>query len=275
MPFGIQQPAVSGQLLALEKSLDVKLFNRRPFALTPEGEELYDFAYPFFSKVDEVEARIKGEDRKHLRLAASSAVLRTHLPELLEKLKVQEPTLKLTLKEAEPSEVLKLITDQQADIAITAIFGDLTEGLQVVPLMSFPLVLRVPESWNINSFKSIFRNDGMGRMVGRVPLVALPEHEILMRIFTKGLRKRGLIWDTEVEVGSLDIVQNYAVRGFGAGLGVKVPNVEPMDGLKELPVPGFDRLEIGLVWQGRKRPTAERFADLAIDFVEKLKAKNA
>ena len=37
MPYGIQQPAVSGQILQLERDLGVKLFNRRPFALTPAG----------------------------------------------------------------------------------------------------------------------------------------------------------------------------------------------------------------------------------------------
>ena len=33
IPYGIQQPAVSGQILQLEKSLGLKLFQRRPFAL--------------------------------------------------------------------------------------------------------------------------------------------------------------------------------------------------------------------------------------------------
>ena len=61
MPYGIQQPAVSGQILHLEKDLGVKLFNRRPFALTPAGEELYDYLYPFFSRLSDVEARLKGE----------------------------------------------------------------------------------------------------------------------------------------------------------------------------------------------------------------------
>ena len=67
MPYGIQQPAVSGQILQLEKELGVKLFNRRPFALTPAGDELYDFVYPFLSQVGEVEARLKGEEGSHLR----------------------------------------------------------------------------------------------------------------------------------------------------------------------------------------------------------------
>ena len=42
MPYGIQQPAVSGQLLQLEKNLEVKLFNRRPFSLTDAGNESTD-----------------------------------------------------------------------------------------------------------------------------------------------------------------------------------------------------------------------------------------
>lgn len=33
MPYGIQQPAVSSQILQLEKDLGVKLFERQPFRL--------------------------------------------------------------------------------------------------------------------------------------------------------------------------------------------------------------------------------------------------
>jgi DNA-binding transcriptional LysR family regulator len=35
MPYGIQQPAISSQILQLEDSLGKILFHRRPFALTP------------------------------------------------------------------------------------------------------------------------------------------------------------------------------------------------------------------------------------------------
>jgi len=37
IPYGIQQPAVSLQIIQLERSLGTKLFQRRPFALTGEG----------------------------------------------------------------------------------------------------------------------------------------------------------------------------------------------------------------------------------------------
>src|SRR2546421_12688001 len=35
IPYGMQQPAVSGQIAKLEESLGTKLFQRRPFALSP------------------------------------------------------------------------------------------------------------------------------------------------------------------------------------------------------------------------------------------------
>src|SRR5690606_14968499 len=95
MPYGIQQPAVSGQILQLENHLGVKLFQRRPFALTPPGEELYDFIEPFFSRLDQVAARLRGEENFHLRLAASAAALGNHLPEVLQALKREVPDLRL------------------------------------------------------------------------------------------------------------------------------------------------------------------------------------
>src|SRR5690242_9532767 len=41
IPYGIQQPAVSGQVGQLEEYLGVVLFQRRPFSLTPAGQKLY------------------------------------------------------------------------------------------------------------------------------------------------------------------------------------------------------------------------------------------
>src|SRR5215217_1652072 len=59
IPYGIQQPAVSGQILRLEQDLGAKLFERQPFRLTSEGQELYDFARPFYEHADAIAAQIR------------------------------------------------------------------------------------------------------------------------------------------------------------------------------------------------------------------------
>src|SRR5215831_7190905 len=60
IPYGIQQPAVSGQVAQLEEYLGVTLFQRRPFALTPPGVKLYEFIEPFFSKLEGVANELQG-----------------------------------------------------------------------------------------------------------------------------------------------------------------------------------------------------------------------
>ena len=49
MPYGIQQPAVSGQIARLEEALGAKLFNRRPFSLLPAGVELFELVKPCYT----------------------------------------------------------------------------------------------------------------------------------------------------------------------------------------------------------------------------------
>ena len=52
MPYGIQQPAISAQVIQLENDLGMPLFQRRPFELTPAGIELFAFVRPFFENLN-------------------------------------------------------------------------------------------------------------------------------------------------------------------------------------------------------------------------------
>ena len=195
MPYGIQQPAVSGQILQLERDLGVKLFNRRPFVLTPAGEELYDFLYPFFSRLDEVESRLKGEESRHLRIAASASAMRNHLPELLGEMREEEPDLRLTLREVDPGDIHGLLVHQQVDLAISIIHGRRAEGFQAVELLKLPLVLLVPEDWKVRRFADMLVDDPYSKgKVSKYPLVGLPHHEILGRIFQEALEERDINW---------------------------------------------------------------------------------
>jgi DNA-binding transcriptional LysR family regulator len=60
MPYGIQQPAISGQLSQLEKTLGTKLFHRRPFGLTSGGARLFAEIEPFFSGLRDLPHQVRG-----------------------------------------------------------------------------------------------------------------------------------------------------------------------------------------------------------------------
>ena len=107
MPYGIQQPAVSGQIAQLEEHLGLTLFQRRPFALTPQGQKLFDFVLPFFSNLETIEAELQGGHARHLRIGGSTIVMREYIPDLAQKLRKRFPGLKLGLRHRNRSDVAR------------------------------------------------------------------------------------------------------------------------------------------------------------------------
>lgn len=104
IPYGIQQPAVSGQIAKLEESLGTKLFQRRPFALSSAGLELFEFIKPFFDNIEIVSEKLRQNRSPQLRIAAPSIVLHDYIPELLQKLRTKFPEFRLYLHEAARAE---------------------------------------------------------------------------------------------------------------------------------------------------------------------------
>ena len=78
MPYGIQQPAMSGQIIHLEEFLGVTLLQRRPFQLTAAGEDLYRFIGPFFFNINSPADRLRGGVSQQIRVGASQLVLRNY-----------------------------------------------------------------------------------------------------------------------------------------------------------------------------------------------------
>src|SRR5690606_32771028 len=105
IPYGIQQPAVSGQVAQLEEFLGVTLFQRRPFALTEAGEKLYAFVQPFFSNLDKVANELQGGQARQIRIGASAIILRDHLPGMIQSVKKKFPGLNISLRDGYPADL--------------------------------------------------------------------------------------------------------------------------------------------------------------------------
>ena len=258
MPYGIQQPAVSGQILALEQSLNTRLFQRRPFALTAAGRRLAEFITPFFENLDEVAAELRGEAGQRLRLAASAQALRDHVPHLLKQLHRKAPLVRLCLQEAHQSEAENLLHSQEIDLSITELADKPAPGLKACTLLKLPIVLLAREDSPVKSARDILEQETI-----RYPLIAYAEHQTLTRQFQQELRRRGRQWPVSIEASSMDLVETYVAEGFGIGLSVNVPGarrVHPQ--LKLLPLTGFAPLIIAALWQGKLPPLPAIFLEL-------------
>ena len=86
---------------------------------------------------------------------------------------------------------------------------------------------------------------------GKVPLISLPSHELLPRLFQKEMIRRNIVWRTAMETSSQDSVPIYVRNGLGAGLAVQTPDLQHDSGLRVLPLSGFPSLPIGVFWRGK------------------------
>ncbi|PYI86982.1 MAG: hypothetical protein DME26_07905 [Verrucomicrobia bacterium] len=137
MPYGIQQPAMSGQIIQLEEFLGVTLFHRRPFELTPQGQELYQFIKPFFDNLNPTADKIRGGVAQSIRIGASEIVLRDHLPIVLQAVRKKFPKLKVTLREGYQPELEEWLQRRDLDLAFTVLDRKPPSGTGTLPLLTW------------------------------------------------------------------------------------------------------------------------------------------
>jgi DNA-binding transcriptional LysR family regulator len=254
IPYGIQQPAVSGQVAQLEEFLGVTLFQRRPFALSPAGEKLYQFVYPFFSNLDSVAAELQGGKTRQIRIGASTLVLRDHLPALFRSMRQKFPNLKITLREGYQADLEAMLQKEELDLAVSVIEKKFAPGIHSVSLIEVPLALLVEKSSPLTSADQLWQRDKIDE-----PLICLPGVEAICKHFQQGLLRAGVDWFSSIEVSSLDLIEAYVANGFGIGLSVFAPKATLSPGVRALPLPGFAAVVVGALWRGKPSAWLEAF----------------
>jgi len=254
IPYGIQQPAVSSQMAQLEEFLGAALFHRRPFALTPAGQELYDFIKPFFDNLETMAEKIHGGISQHLRIAASETVLREHLPAMLQELRQRFPKLKITLREGYHPEIFTWLQQREIDVSLGLIGAKPPASVHALPLFKLPLVLLVPKNSKLKSAQELWQRDPIGES-----LITVPSNEFISRAFQAGLAKLEVEWFSRIEVSSVELVQTYVANGYGIGVTVGVPKMKLHPQVRVLPLDGFAPIPFGALWQGGRNPLLDAF----------------
>lgn len=274
MPYGIQQPAMSSQLISLEENLGVKLFHRRPYSLTPAGEELYEFITPFFGNLQEVADRISGYGRPLLKVASTPSIVRDHLPHILRAVRKQEPQLKVNIRETEASQTEEALRRHEVDLALSFTISKPSKsstGLNFKELTRRPLMLvfrkgDYPQFHEKTSPLEVLKTS----IQNEQSLISLPSNSAMYKIFQKELSRKQLSWEPEVEVNSLDLVHAYVADGYGVGLSVHVeqkPWPAKFKNLVGIPLKSFAPLVIGIFWQGKMTPLQNLFTQEAMKHV--------
>lgn len=249
MPYGIQQPAVSSQILQLEDELKVRLFERTPFKLTPPGEELFQSIKPFFDSLPEMPARISKANVPRLRIAAAEMVLADYLPPIIARLKKRFPSFQLCLQATASTELEKLLIEHHMDVAIFPLSRRPLNRLRRELLVSLPMVLLAPKASKWRDAAELLASN-----LEELTLISLPPGERLSWLFQDELKRRRLSWPVNIEASSLALLTRYVENGYGCGVTVHSPDLAKNKHVRALPLTGFPALELYALWQGEASP---------------------
>ena len=244
IPYGIQQPAVSGQMSKLEEETGAQLFERSPFRLTREGEILFGHVQPFFDDLEPLAAELRAEVQPELRLGGSEFVLREHIPVVMQRTKKQFPKLRFSLRTGFQFELEDALRRGELDLAATLVEDRPPARLRRLRLAHVPLVLLVHRSSPVRSAEELWTQKKISE-----PLIGLPAATILTRNFQRGLKKIGVAWSQAVEAGSIDLITTYVANGDGFGVNIGIESVVKHRDVRVLPLRGFDPVTMGVLWR--------------------------
>ena len=254
MPYGIQQPAISAQILQLEDSLGKTLFQRRPFELTPEGEILFAFVEPFFTKLPAIAERLRGGADQSLRISCPEIVQRDYLPALLAGMRSRLPGFHFNLESGRVDEIENHLRSGKTDLGLATSAGPKNNDIRHHELLRMPLLLLVPEAGGPATAEEILSLDRID-----LPLVTLPRREPAVIAFQQKLQQRKIEWFPMLELASLDLVARFVAEGYGAGLVLDIPGATRPSGLRALPLPGFPEIGFYALTLDNRPPMVELF----------------
>jgi DNA-binding transcriptional LysR family regulator len=265
MPYGIQQPAVSGQMSRLEEELGAKLFERVPFRLTPAGEEVLAHVRPFFDGLDTIMARLQEAAAPELRLGGAELALREHIPIVLQRVKKRFPRLRFSLRSGFQTQLEDWLREGLIDLAVTAVEARPPARLRRLRLTNVPLVLLVHRRSGVKSCEELFAQKNL-----REPLISVPASGAVARNFQLGLKKRGVTWPQTIEATSIELVADYVANGDGFGVSIAIASIARHKQVRALPLPGFDPMTIGVLWRGEPSPLVRAACEVVQGYAREM-----
>lgn len=210
----ISQPAVSAQVKELEKSYGTPLFQQlgRKVYLTEAGENLYHYAERAFALIEEGDRIIdglKGLERGHLVVAASTTPGTYLVPSLLGKFRQCYPGIRLTLKIGSSEIAEGLVVGNKADLGFVGkkLSGD---DLEYKPYKSDRLVVIASPSHPLVTKDRVSMEELLLE-----PFIVREPGSATRSLTEAGLREMGLSLEPAMELGSPEAVKQAVAAGLG------------------------------------------------------------
>jgi len=213
----VSQPALSGQIKALESQLELKLFERAPsgMVLTAAGRQLLPRALEALAAADEFRhaaARLSGQVAGTLRVGTVSDPQSVRLGRVLAAAMRVHPRLELVVSRQVSGEALEGVRNGSLDASYY--FGDRpAEDVAALELRKIIYRIAVPANWTHHLAGNEWST------IASVPWVLTPQISTYHMLVTDMFARHGLPLPSRfVEADDESVISNLVASGVGASL---------------------------------------------------------
>jgi DNA-binding transcriptional LysR family regulator len=270
----LSQPSVTLQIQALERELDVTVFERRgpKIQLTPSGELLFRLASPLVDAIDKLPesfaAHVGDLESGELNIAAGESTILYVLPEATKRFADTYPGIRLKIHNVTGRDGMAMLRADEADFAIGSMLKT-AEDIVYEPIVTYHPKLIVPPGHPLAEKAALTLEDVAG-----YGLILPPRHLATWRIVELVFGQYGLTFNVSLEAGGWEVIKKYVELGLGISIvtdvcltGNERLAVRPLDDY-------FPTRSYGIVTRRGKflTPAAARYLDMLREFYAHRKA---
>ena len=163
------QSAVTAHIKALEKELNVKLFDRhgRSVKLTEAGAQLYQYAEQLFNLREQAETAVRSTQNivGKLNISAYETVLTYRLPPIITEFIKQFPQVNLSVSSMNVGRLSEQVINHQVDLAFTLGHEDIADRFSKLALRKESIVVIASPDHPLTQCSSITANDFNGETI--------------------------------------------------------------------------------------------------------------
>ncbi|MFJ8236099.1 LysR family transcriptional regulator [Ureibacillus sp. NPDC094379] len=214
------QPAVSQAISKLEKELDIPLFYRtsKGVVLTNEGKLLNEHINSALGIINAAENKLlefKTLKTGQLRIGVGDTISRYFLLPFLEKFHIGYPGIKLNILNGTTTEICDFIRSGKVDIGVCNLPIN-EENLHVIPCKEIQDIFVCGEK-----YKNLTEQPVSFEYLKRLPLIFLEKKSNSRMFVDQFFEKRGFHVSPVFELGSFDLVLEFAKINLGISCVIK------------------------------------------------------
>lgn len=219
----LPQPAVSRQLRALERELGVDIFVRRQKrlrGLTRPGIAIVEVAQRMLRDAEnlaKIASDFSEQDSGRLVVATTHTQARYALPAIVKRFSQRYPSVRLTIRQGNPAEVLELVRTGEADICIGSESPDAGVGLALFPCYPMERVVLTPRSHPLTRVRKLT----LEALVAH-PIITYDAPFIGRSKLVRAFAARGLAPKIALSAADTDVIKAYVEQGLGIAIVAKL-----------------------------------------------------